>query len=180
MAKGFRDIRSTLIGCAIMLAVSTLAPLAGDLPNSEITPGFADPELTRDVLCAPGFSTRAIWTVAALIETSTMTGSSLKSASWRRPCHLSRKRKVVTIRPLHRFFALCVSPFFSGLGAKVARSHNVGGKPQWDGVKHIQDLSIVCGSVSIAFGMNEEHFRAVTPNGAAKAARRSAALTARF
>jgi hypothetical protein len=67
------------------------------------------------------------------------------------------KRKVVTIRPLHRFFALCVSPFFSGPGAKVARSHNVGGKPQWDGVEHIQDLSIVCGSVSIAFGMNETH-----------------------
>jgi hypothetical protein len=28
-------------------------------------------------------------------------------------------------------------------------------EPQWHGVKHIQDLSIVCGSVSIAFGMNE-------------------------
>jgi hypothetical protein len=52
-------------------------------------------------------------------------------------CHLSRERKLVTIRPLHRFFALCVFPFFSGRGSKVARSHNVGGKRQWDGVKHI-------------------------------------------
>jgi hypothetical protein len=30
-----------------------------------------------------------------------------------------------------------------------------GGKPHWHGVKHIQDWSIVYGSASIAFGMNE-------------------------
>jgi hypothetical protein len=39
----------------------------------------------------------------------------------------------------------------------VPRSHGAGDKPQWRGVKHIQDWSIVCGSASIAFGMNETH-----------------------
>jgi hypothetical protein len=33
----------------------------------------------------------------------------------------------------------------------------VGDKPQWHGVKHIQDWLIVCGSASIAFGTNETH-----------------------
>jgi hypothetical protein len=59
--------------------------------------------------------------------------------------------------PLSQIFCLMCFPILQRPGAKVARSHNVGGKPQWDGVKHIQDLSIVCGSVSIAFGMNETH-----------------------
>jgi hypothetical protein len=30
-----------------------------------------------------------------------------------------------------------------------------GDKPKWHGVKHLQGWSIVCGSASIAFGMNE-------------------------
>jgi hypothetical protein len=62
MAKTF-DIRSALIRCAIVLAVFTSAALADDLPNSQITPGLADPELTKDVICAPGFSTRVVRSV---------------------------------------------------------------------------------------------------------------------
>ena len=42
-----------------MIAMSASAALAGDLPNSEITPGLADPALTKDALCAPGFSPKA-------------------------------------------------------------------------------------------------------------------------
>jgi len=37
---------------AIILAVSMSAALADDLPNPRITPGMADPGLTKDVLCA--------------------------------------------------------------------------------------------------------------------------------
>jgi hypothetical protein len=66
-----------------------------------------------------------IWTMAALIETSTIDGIVIE-IDFGATAKSSVERKVVTIRPLHRFFALCVSPFFSGPGAKVARSHNVG------------------------------------------------------
>jgi hypothetical protein len=50
------------VACFLAYAVmSTSSPaLAGDLPNPAITPGLADPALTKDVLCAPGFSTRSI------------------------------------------------------------------------------------------------------------------------
>ena len=32
----------------------------GDLPDPRLTPGLADPSLTKDVLCAPGFTTATI------------------------------------------------------------------------------------------------------------------------
>ena len=44
--------------CAILLAAS--AALAGDLPDPKITPGLADPALTKDVICASTFNTKAI------------------------------------------------------------------------------------------------------------------------
>jgi hypothetical protein len=56
----------------------------------------------------------------------------------------------------HGLFALSVSLSFSVPGAKRSRELQVGDKPQWHGVKHIQASSIVCGSASIAFGMNEK------------------------
>lgn len=34
--------------------------LAGDLPDPTLTPGLADPALTKEVLCAPGFTTRRV------------------------------------------------------------------------------------------------------------------------
>jgi hypothetical protein len=47
--------------CAIILAVS--ASVAGDLPNSEITPGLVEPGLTKDILCAPKFSPKTLRSV---------------------------------------------------------------------------------------------------------------------
>ena len=41
-----------------MLLVASGA-LAGDLPDHQITPGLADPALTKDVICAPSFNTKA-------------------------------------------------------------------------------------------------------------------------
>jgi hypothetical protein len=58
----FRGLCS--IGC---LAVILVAPpaLAGDLPNPKFTPGQADQTLTKDVICAPGFNTKAFRAVPA-------------------------------------------------------------------------------------------------------------------
>lgn len=42
------------------LGISVSCALAGDLPNPETTPGLADPLFTKDLLCAPSFSTEDI------------------------------------------------------------------------------------------------------------------------
>jgi hypothetical protein len=55
--------RSTALAILVALFPAlTLTPAAtaGDLPDPHITPGLADPALTKDILCAPGFSTRSI------------------------------------------------------------------------------------------------------------------------
>jgi len=44
-------LRSAETWCAILVAASTA--LAGDLPDSKITPGLADSALTKDVIGAP-------------------------------------------------------------------------------------------------------------------------------
>jgi len=44
-------LRSAKTWCTILVAASTA--LAGDLPDSKITPGLADPALTKDVIDAP-------------------------------------------------------------------------------------------------------------------------------
>jgi hypothetical protein len=59
------------------------------------------------------------------------------------------------MRLLHRLFALSVSLSFSVPGANLRRELQVGDKPQWHGVKHIQPSSIGFGCVSIGSGMNE-------------------------
>jgi hypothetical protein len=42
----------------LLLLLALAAPaLAGDLPDAALTPGLANPALTKDVLCAPGFTT---------------------------------------------------------------------------------------------------------------------------
>jgi hypothetical protein len=61
----------------------------------------------------------------------------------------------VTMRLLHRLFSLSVSFSFSAQGAKRPRELQVGRKPQWHGVKHIQPLSTDFGCVSIGSGTNE-------------------------
>ena len=65
------------------------------------------------------------------------------------------QHKSVTIRLLHRLFALSVS--FSAAGENLRRGLQVGDKPEWHGVKHIQPSSIDFGCVSIGSGMNEKH-----------------------
>jgi hypothetical protein len=42
----------------LLVAVFASAAAAGDLPDPKITPGLADPVMTRDRLCSPGFTTR--------------------------------------------------------------------------------------------------------------------------
>jgi hypothetical protein len=66
----------------------------------------------------------------------------------------------VTISFLHRLFAFSISLSFSGAGANVRRELQVGDKPQWHCVKHIQPSSSGFGCVSIGSGMSEmEHGR---------------------
>jgi hypothetical protein len=48
----------------LLLALAGPA-LAGDLPDASLTPGLANPALTRDVLCAKGFTTRSVRNVPA-------------------------------------------------------------------------------------------------------------------
>jgi hypothetical protein len=59
--------------------------------------------------------------------------------------------------PPSQIFCLMCFPILQRPGRKSRKKPQLGGKPQWDGAKHIQDLSIVCGSASIAFGLNEPH-----------------------
>jgi hypothetical protein len=50
-----------LLFLAILLATTTA--FAGDLPDPKITPGLADPTITKEIICAPGFNTKAIRSV---------------------------------------------------------------------------------------------------------------------
>jgi hypothetical protein len=51
----------------LLLLLALAAPaLAGDLPDAALTPGLANPALTRDVLCAKGFTTRNVRNVPAV------------------------------------------------------------------------------------------------------------------
>ena len=52
-------VRATLVA-TITFATSGWATFAGDLPDPNLTPGLANPALTRDALCAPGFSPKSI------------------------------------------------------------------------------------------------------------------------
>jgi hypothetical protein len=54
---------NAFIRCAIILAVSMPAALAGDLPDPAKTPGLAEPGLTKEILCAPGFMTKTLRSV---------------------------------------------------------------------------------------------------------------------
>ena len=49
------------IWCGILLAASSA--LAGDLPDPNITSGLADQALTKEIICAPGFNTKAFRSV---------------------------------------------------------------------------------------------------------------------
>jgi hypothetical protein len=59
------------------------------------------------------------------------------------------------MRFLHGLFALSVFLSFSDPGANLRRELQVGDKPQWHGVKHIQLSSSGFGCVSIGSGTNE-------------------------
>jgi hypothetical protein len=56
---------AVLFGWATALAVFTSPVLAQNLPDPALTPGEVDPALTVAILCAPGFSTRTIRSVAS-------------------------------------------------------------------------------------------------------------------
>jgi hypothetical protein len=43
--------------CLVAAAALATAAIAGDLPDPNITPGLADPQMTPDRLCSPGFTT---------------------------------------------------------------------------------------------------------------------------
>jgi hypothetical protein len=46
--------------CLLILLTAAPTAIAGDLPDPKLTPGMADPILTKDVICAPGFNTKTI------------------------------------------------------------------------------------------------------------------------
>jgi hypothetical protein len=81
--------------------------------------------------------------------TATLTRTKLVELSAEGP------HKSVTMAPVHGLFALSISLFFSVPGAKQCRELQVGDKPQWHGVKHIQPSSTGFGSVSIGSGMSK-------------------------
>jgi hypothetical protein len=72
-------LRSAETWCAILVAASTA--LAGDLPDSKITPGLADPALTKDVIGAPLARKKAIYKVYGLPRTDWKENSTQKCAS---------------------------------------------------------------------------------------------------
>lgn len=44
----------------LILALFPVIAFAGDLPNPKYTPGVSDPAKTREVLCAPGYTTKTV------------------------------------------------------------------------------------------------------------------------
>jgi hypothetical protein len=50
----------TFAATAGVLAASLAVASAGDLPDPHLTSGLSDPSLTKDVICAPGFTTVTI------------------------------------------------------------------------------------------------------------------------
>lgn len=57
----FRAAVIVLFALALFVILISLvhAAHAGDLPDPKLTPGVADPQLTKDALCKPGFHTGA-------------------------------------------------------------------------------------------------------------------------
>jgi hypothetical protein len=53
-------MQRSVLWLALSMGFVICAASAGDLPDPRLTPGRADPSLTRDELCAPGFSTKTI------------------------------------------------------------------------------------------------------------------------
>ncbi len=60
-----------VLSLLLLLAVSTcgMSPaFAGDLPDATLTPGLANPDLTKERICAPGFTTRTVRNVPAALK----------------------------------------------------------------------------------------------------------------
>ena len=53
-------MQRSILWLLIATCLTGHAAFAGDLPDPNLTPGAADPALTTDVLCAPGFSPKTI------------------------------------------------------------------------------------------------------------------------
>jgi hypothetical protein len=51
---------AAIITAGLVILGASSPALAGDLPDPSITPGLADPALTKDVICSATFSTKAI------------------------------------------------------------------------------------------------------------------------
>lgn len=49
-----------MIRIAVFLLAFSCIAHAGDLPNAKLTPGQTDPSLTKERLCAKGFSTKTV------------------------------------------------------------------------------------------------------------------------
>jgi hypothetical protein len=56
----YAGMRHSLLWLVAATGLAGRAALAADLPDPNLTPGIADPALTTDVLCAPGFSPKAL------------------------------------------------------------------------------------------------------------------------
>src|SRR6516225_4607324 len=66
-----------------------------------------------------------------------------------------RRHKSVTMRFLHRLFALFILLSFSDLGANLRRELQVGKSHKWHGVKHIHPSLTGYDCVSIGSGTNK-------------------------
>ena len=53
-------MQRSVLWLALSIGILNCTASAGDLPDPRLTPGIADPSLTRDELCAPQFSTKTI------------------------------------------------------------------------------------------------------------------------
>ncbi len=74
MTKGMspKPIFWVLLGIVVLFAALffVIAAKAGDLPDSALTPGLADPALTKEVLCSKTFRTGSVRNVPQSVRTA--------------------------------------------------------------------------------------------------------------
>lgn len=71
----------------IILLTSTTA-FAGDLPNHQLTPGLADPRLTKDILCAKDFTTTAVRDVSEALKNQVYKSYHMSPSKTPCPCEI--------------------------------------------------------------------------------------------